>query len=134
MNQEPATLKPEAEQTPAAERTRSGCCFRPSVDILEQNDELLVLANMPGAKSDSIDIHFEDGELEIYASVEPRRLDSRACLLHEYDVGDFYRSFRVSESIDAGKISAEYAEGVLTLHLPKAESVKPRKIAVGTKA
>ena len=133
MNHEHTISKPEVEETPTAERTRCGCCYRPSVDILEQNDELLVLADMPGAKSDTIDINFEDGELEIYAAVAPRHVGERECLLHEYDVGDFYRSFRVSEAIDAGKISAEYAEGVLTLHLPKAESAKPRKIAVGIK-
>ena len=58
---------------------------------------------------------------------------ARRCLLREYGVGDYYRSFQVSEAIDAGKISAEYADGVLTLHLPKAEAVKPRKIAVSVK-
>ena len=47
--------------------------------------------------------------------------------------GDYYRTFQVSEAIDAQKISADYADGVLTLHLPKAESIKPRKIAVSAK-
>jgi HSP20 family protein len=133
MNHESTIAKPEAEQAPSAERTRCGCCYRPNVDILEQENELVVLADMPGARNDAIDINFEDGQLEIYASVAPRHVEDRECLLHEYDVGDYYRSFRVSEAIDAAKISAEYAEGVLTLHLPKAESAKPRKIAVGTK-
>lgn len=114
----------------AAERTRSGCCYRPDVDILEQADELLVLADMPGAKSDTIDVKFEDGMLEIHAAVAPRDKEDRTCLLQEYDVGDYYRSFRVSEAVDAGKISADYADGVLKLRLPKAETVKPRKIAV----
>jgi HSP20 family protein len=130
MDNEHTVTKPAAEQPAAVERTRSACCYRPNVDILEQNDELLVLADVPGAKSDSIDIKFEDGMLEIQAAVAPRHCGEHSCLLREYDVGDYYRSFQVSEAIDAGKISAQYADGVLTLHLPKAEAVKPRKIAV----
>jgi HSP20 family protein len=132
MNNE-NTVKPAAEQPALAERTRSGCCYRPNVDIVEQNDELLVMADVPGAKSDSIDIRFEDGTLEIEAAVTPHPGDDDTCLLREYNVGDYYRSFQVSEAIDASKISAQYADGVLTLRLPKAEAVKPRKIAVAAK-
>ena len=63
-----------------AERTRNGCCYRPNVDILEQNDELLVLADVPGTKSDTIDVKFEDGTLEIQAAVRPRDCDDQtAC-------------------------------------------------------
>ncbi len=134
MDNENTVAKPAVEQTAVAERTRSGCCFRPNVDILEQNDELLVLADVPGAKSDSIDVKFEDGVLEIYAAVPPRRGDEERYLLREYGVGDYYRTFQVSEAIDATKISAQYADGVLTLRLPKAEAAKPRKIAVAAKA
>ena len=61
------------------------------------------------------------------------RGDGQGYFLREYGVGDYYRSFQISEAIDAGKISAEYADGVLTLHLPKTEAVKPRKIAVSAK-
>ena len=133
MDHETTSTKNPAEQTAAVERTRNGCCYRPNVDILEQNDELVVLADMPGAKGDAIDLNFEDGTLEIHAPVTPRRGDGETCLLREYGVGDYYRSFQVSEAIDAGKISAQYADGVLTLRLPKTEAVKPRKIAVGVK-
>ncbi|MEN6451942.1 MAG: Hsp20/alpha crystallin family protein [Thermoguttaceae bacterium] len=129
MDSEPNVTKTTAE-VPAAERTRCGSCYRPNVDILERGDELLVVADVPGAKSDSIDIHFEDGMLEIRAEVPERHEDRGDFLLREYGVGDYYRTFQVSEAIDAGKISANYADGVLTLHLPKAEALKPRKIAV----
>ncbi|MBN1395909.1 MAG: Hsp20/alpha crystallin family protein [Pirellulales bacterium] len=132
MNSENAILKPEAESAVAAERIRGGQCYRPNVDILEEDDELLVLADVPGAKADSIYVKFEDGTLEIHAAVEPRQNDGQEYLLREYGLGDYYRSFQVSEAIDAGKISANYADGVLTLRLPKAESLKPRKIAVET--
>ena len=126
------TLKPTADGVDSAEHTRCGCYYRPSVDILEQADELVVLADVPGASGESIDVDFEDGKLTIHAKVEPRQGDDHEYLVHEYGVGDFHRTFHVSEAVDAGKITAEYADGVLTLHLPKAESLRPRKIAVKT--
>jgi HSP20 family protein len=121
--------KAPASEVPSAEHTRAGYFYRPNVDILEQADELTVLADVPGAAADGIDIHFEDGKLSIHAKVPPRNQDVDF-IVREYGVGDFYREFRVNETIDAAKISAELADGVLTLHLPKVEAVKPRKIAV----
>jgi HSP20 family protein len=112
------------------EGTRSGQFYLPNCDILERGDELLVKADVPGAAKDQIDIRFEDGNLTIHAKVEPRQTGQGRSLLREYGTGDYFRTFQVSESIDPGKISADYADGVLTLHLPKAESLKPRKIAV----
>ena len=130
MENETTITKPTAEQAAVAERTRCGCCYRPNVDILEEKDELLVVADVPGARSDSIDVRFEDGMLEIRAAVAPRRDDGQEYLVQEYGIGDYFRTFQVSEAVDAAKISAQYADGVLTLHLPKVEAVKPRKIAV----
>jgi len=129
MADETKITKTPASDVAPAEHTRSGHYFRPNVDILERADELTVLADVPGATPDGIDIHFEEGTLAIHAKVPPRNSDVDF-LVREYGVGDFYREFRVNETIDAAKISAEFADGVLTLHLPKVEAVKPRKIAV----
>jgi len=85
---------------------------------------------VPGTTVENIGVDFEDGALTIHAKVEPRQEENTEFLVREYGVGDYYRTFRVSEAIDSAKISAEYADGVLTLHLPKAEATKPRKIEV----
>jgi HSP20 family protein len=61
--------------------------------------------------------------------VEPRR-EKINFLYGEYGIGDFFRTFTIGETIDADKISAELKDGVLTLHLPKTEAVKPRRIEV----
>ncbi len=114
----------------AAERTRGGQVYRPQVDILERAEELTLVADIPGVKSEAIDIDFEDGVLTIQGKVEPRYGETTNFLHREYGIGDFYRTFRVSEQIDAGRIHADCADGVLTVHLPKAESAKPRKIEV----
>ena len=107
------TVAGEAEEVAPAEHTRSGRYYRPNVDILEQADELVVLADVPGASGDAIDIHFEDGNLTIHARVKPRQDDKTEYLRREFGVGDFYRTFRISEAVDAGKITADYADGVL---------------------
>lgn len=123
----------ERQKVPAeVERTRSGKTYLPVVDIRETKEELVLFADLPGVKPDGVDIHFEGGELTITGRVEPRQPDGTRYLLLEYETGDFARTFRISESIDASRISAELKDGVLTLHLPKVEAVKPRKIAVKT--
>lgn len=129
MANETQATKTPAEEVARAEQTRSGFYYRPNVDIVEREDELLVLADVPGASPDGIDVRFEDGMLTIHGKVPERHREAQF-LLHEYGVGDFWRTFRVAETIDAGKISAEFSDGVLTLHLPKAEAAKPRKISV----
>jgi HSP20 family protein len=132
MTDESTVPKSAAEEVPSAEHTRSGVCFRPNVDIVELADELVVLADVPGADGDNIDVDFEDGKLSIYAKVDSRQDEDTPYVVREYGVGDFHRTFQVSEAIDASKIAAELVDGVLKLHLPKAESAKPRKISVKT--
>ncbi len=121
--------KTESQVTPA-EATWDGLLFRPNVDILENEEELTVLADMPGTCSEDIDIQLENGTLTLYAKVRGRQSASQRYALNEYGIGDFQRTFRISQTIDTKKISAEYRNGVLTLHLPKTEQAKPRKIGV----
>ncbi len=123
-------IKQNGDPAATTESTRSGPVYRPNVDIIERADQLVVYADMPGVPEDAIDINFQEGMLTIHGKADRRQAEETEYLLSEYGVGDFYRTFRVSEKIDAAKITAEYHEGVLILHLPKAESLKPRKIAV----
>jgi HSP20 family protein len=118
------------QPTSVAEHTRRGRAYRPRVDILETPEELTLLADVPGVKSDRVDIDFEDGVLTIHCRVEPRYGEKANFLLSEYGIGDFYRTFRTSEQVDVDRIYAECADGVLRVHLPKAQVAKPRKIAV----
>ena len=127
------TNKPEQAEVVHAEHTRPGRHYRPNVDIVEHPHELVVLADMPGVSSDGIDINFENGTLTIHGKVESRGREGVNSLLCEYGVGDFFRTFRVSEKVDSANITAESANGVLTLHLPKVEAVKPRRINVEVK-
>ncbi|MCE9555804.1 MAG: Hsp20/alpha crystallin family protein [Planctomycetes bacterium] len=115
------------------EYTRGGRYYRPRVDIVEREGDLTVLADMPGVGPDDVDVQFNDGVLTILGRVADRLPADTPYLSREYGVGDYYRSFQVSDQIDAQQISAEMANGVLTLHLPKAAAARPRKIAVAAK-
>lgn len=115
------------------EQPRSGVHFSPDVDILENEDELTVMVDMPGVGGDDLDINVEKGTLSIHGKAMPRQKDGVGYLLNEYGVGDFRRTFEVSETIDSGQISAEMENGVLILHLPKIEAARPRKITVTAK-
>jgi HSP20 family molecular chaperone IbpA len=122
----------KVEAQPAQpERTRGGRAYRPNVDIIENGDRLMLVADVPGARAEDIDIQYENGLLTLHARI-PRRQPAGCtnALLCEYGVGDFERTFQVGEGIDAAKISAEVANGVLTLHLPKTAISRMRKIAV----
>jgi HSP20 family protein len=89
----------------------------PACDVYENKEEILLIADVPGATPDLLGIHLEKGEL----SLEARR-DDADC--------DFRRRFVVPTGIDSEKISAKLKNGVLELHLPKSEAIKPREITV----
>ena len=101
----------------------------PQVDILETEDELTLLADMPGVDLEGVDIHFENSELTLYGRAASRD-EGVEFIYREYGVGDFHRAFKIGPSIDSSKISAQLSDGVLTVHLPKTEAVKPRRIEV----
>lgn len=103
--------------------------YLPQFDIQETDDELVLYGDLPGVGPDGLDIRFENGELTIHGKVSPRH-ENVEFIYSEYGVGNYYRAFMIGETIDVGKISAEMRHGVLTVHLPKSEKAKPRRIEV----
>ncbi|MBW1980704.1 MAG: Hsp20/alpha crystallin family protein [Deltaproteobacteria bacterium] len=121
----------EKQQVQAeAEQTKPGPVFVPAVDIFESENEITLLADLPGVASDSISIDLTEGQLTISAEVEDQTADNERFLLKEYETGRFHREFSLSDRIDQSKISATMKDGVLRLVLPKVEKARPRKIEV----
>ena len=85
---------------------------------------------MPGTSSEKIAISVEDNMLTIDAEVLDRYAAFGKLRHQEYGVGDFHRSFRIGDGIDADCITASYRDGVLELTLPKSQALKPRKIDI----
>lgn len=112
------------------ERTRSTNVYTPDVDIMEKDDAIIVLADIPGASESTVDITLEKDVLSIYARVEPEVPEKHQLIHAEYGIGDYQRSFTISNEIDKEKIEATVKNGVLRLILPKAKEAQTRKIAV----
>lgn len=113
------------------ERPREERSYSPDVDIIETPDELLLIADLPGVTAENVTAQYERGTLTIQGRPTARQeREGRDWLLNEYGVGDFHRAFQLGEGIDAERIVAEVADGVLTLHLPKAAKARVRKIPV----
>jgi len=122
--------KQEVIKTEEMERTRSHRCFIPKTDIYETKDEIILIADIPGADQDSVDITLEKSTLSINAFVDNDVPPGYERIHSEYEGGDYQRSFRLSDKIDQNNIKAVVRNGELRLHLPKVEPVKAKKIAV----
>jgi HSP20 family protein len=112
-----------------AESTSGEPRFSPMVDIWENEQGLTVVADMPGVPADGLSVDLKDHVLTIFGRVaEPAK--NRKSLIQEFEVGDYYRQFSLSELIDQEKITAAIKDGVLTVTLPKQAPSQPRKINV----
>ena len=101
----------------------------PLANILETKDAYLLEAEMPGVTKEGLEVSVENGELTIVGH-RAKAAPLGQAVYRESRGFDFRRAFEIDPSIDAARITAKLDQGVLTLTLPKAESVKPRKIAV----
>jgi HSP20 family molecular chaperone IbpA len=112
------------------ERTRSRRAFIPRADIYETNNDIIVLADIPGANEKNVDITLEKNVLTITAYIDPIRSGEYEIAYAEYEEGDYQRTFRLSDEIDRDKIEASVSNGVLHLRLPKSPEAAAWKITV----
>jgi HSP20 family molecular chaperone IbpA len=123
-------VREKQELTTPAEQTTPGVVFTPQVDIFETEKEITLLADIPGVKSEKLNIDLRDNILTMTGDIEPVEASDEEDVLIEYETGRFYRQFTLSEVIDQNKIDAKLGDGVLRLTLPKVEKATPRKIAI----
>ena len=123
-------IREKQELQSDAEQTRSGLVFTPAVDIFESEEEIVLLADMPGVASDRVTIDLQNDELKVTGEVESQGSKNETYLLREYETGRYHRHFRISDRIDQDRINATMKDGVLRLLLPKAQKAKARRIEV----
>ncbi len=120
----------KSENTAVSEKIRNVKTFIPRVDIYETREALFLIADMPGVDEKTVDVELEKNILTIAGRVENGRVKEHALVFSEYEVGDYERTFTLSDEIDREKIKASVKQGVLRLELPKDEKVKPKKIVI----
>jgi len=118
------------EQLTRGESEKTGKAWAPVVDILESENDLIVRAEIPGVKREDIDVEVTAESLTVSGE---RKFDEESkdnYLRVERAYGPFTRSFSIGIPVQPDKVKAAYKDGVLEIVVPKAETVKPKKIEI----
>ncbi|MBK7866568.1 MAG: Hsp20/alpha crystallin family protein [Ignavibacteriales bacterium] len=102
----------------------------PEVNLLEDEDAFYVVVSMSGVKRDDVRIKLENGDLVIMGRIDRGKLDGKKILLKEITTGNYYRKFKVADSIDTDSVDASFENGQLILRLAKHERIKPKTIEI----
>ena len=116
---------PEPDAAPRWLRT-------PPIDIFDTPDGLVLRADLPGVTGESLELQVQDNKLTLFGRTQMELPPEERLVHQEYHVGDFLRSFILSDDVDHERIVARLNDGVLELTLPRAQQTKPRKITVKT--
>jgi len=102
----------------------------PVVDIFETDDDYFLVVDMPGVSRENIKLKLENGNLVIMGRINYEKVINKNYIMQERNIGNFYREFKISDSIYHDKIEARYENGQLLVRLPKDEKIKPKNIEI----
>ena len=105
--------------------------WAPAVDIQETDKEYVIKADLPEVKKEDVKVEFEGGVLAVEGERRQEK-EEKGKTFHKIErgYGKFVRRFSLPTEVDGTKVSAEFKDGVLSVHLPKAPDSKPKAIAV----
>lgn len=106
--------------------------YKPKIDIIENEKNISIWADMPGVEKKDVDIELEGQELTLKASFNPEVIDKYTPCHSEYRSANYERKFTLGNEIDQSKIKASLKDGVLRLILTKAKEAQPKKIKINT--
>lgn len=118
----------QRQESGQPERVTQRPSVTPRVDIFENDQEVLLIADLPGVSNNNLHINLDNEQLTIEGTREEHVKGT--ALASEFRDTDYHRTFLVPQGIDVDKIRAELRQGVLHLHLPKSEALRPRQITV----
>jgi len=117
-----------AEQGQTVRRQDEERRFQPATDIIETTDAVVLRLDMPGVPKENVDLTVDKDTLTIVGKARPE--DAGEAVYRETYIGDYQRQFSLTTDVDSGKITATMTHGVLTVKIPKAEQMKPRRIKI----
>jgi HSP20 family protein len=127
-------LLEEAQALPREGRAPNPRIWRPPVDIYETADEVRIYLDLPGLQQESINIHLTGETLTVNGERRQEQREGSLAVHAERVEGAFHRSFTLGIPVQVDNVQASYRDGVLVITLPKAETVKPRKVEVELEA
>lgn len=109
----------------------SGGFFNPAADVRETPENVEMTFEIPGMDKGDIKLWVEDGVMTVSGERKSRKEEKEPnCLFTEIRHGSFSRSFRLPRAVDAGRISADYKNGLLVISIPRSEEAKPKEIEI----
>ena len=127
MNQMTAT---QDRQPATQQRSRQELALWPPVDVIEDAGGITLVADMPGVPRDKLNLRIESDTLTIEGDLGLQMPQGMEANHAEVQLARYRRAFSLSKELDADKVNAELAQGVLRVRIPKAEHAQPRKITV----
>ena len=104
--------------------------IKPYVNIYETDSDFVLVANMPGVSRSDLKVKVEKDSLIMFGKIDYDKQINNHYILNEHEIGNYYRMFNISDSVNQDKIEAKYDNGQLIVNLPKNEKIKPRKIDI----
>lgn len=105
--------------------------WAPTVDVVENNDNFIVKADIPGVKKDDLKVDVKDGTLTIKGEKkQEEKVEKNNYIRIERSYGNFVRNFSLPGNVDSSKINAKFTDGVLEIKIPKKEEAKPKEIKI----
>lgn len=104
--------------------------WAPATDIVEDQEGLYLYLDLPDVDEGSLDVSSEQNSLRVRATRSYEKNEQQTIHYQGRPKGEFVRNFTIPNTFDLGKVEARYERGVLTLHIPRSESTKPRRIEV----
>ena len=121
--------KQEVNTTSAEQMVESGRAYSPDVDIYDNDDELVLAVDLPGVAKGDVQINFDESDtLSIRAKNTFKEPTDPA--IRQFNVGDYYRAFSVSDEYDKEKVAARLEDGLLEVKIPRKETAKPKRIEI----
>lgn len=128
----PPPDRPDAPSLASEQPVEERFIFTPPIDIYETSEGLVLEADLPGVTSETLELQVQNNKLTLFGRVVKQAPEDAIPRHEEYGVGDYLRSFILSDEVDYDRISAKLQNGVLRVVLPKAAKSAPRRIEIST--